>query len=182
MKIFSHIIPKLEDWPIAVFHSDRQRVVKKLTAETVNALKKDPELVNYLNQTIYGEKLRTKSNPLKVDPPKEYDYWKKIESDLGEAVREDVDSSEVHLELLNKIVHRYAEEIVGDFRPKTFKFVRKATTAIFKLLLNPFKGKGQGFFWGSKESLLRRIKMRGCLLYTSPSPRDQRGSRMPSSA
>ena len=25
-------------------------------------------------------------------------------------------------------------------------------------------------------------KLRGCLLYTSPSPRDQRGSRMPSSA
>ena len=26
------------------------------------------------------------------------------------------------------------------------------------------------------------IKKSGCLLYTSPSPRDQRGSRMPSSA
>lgn len=161
MKIFSHIIPKLEDWPIAVFHSDRQRVVKKLTTETVNALKNDPELVNYLNQTVYGEKLRTKSSPLKVDPPKEYGYWKKIESDLSEAVRDEIDSSEVHLELLNKIVRRYAEEIVGDFRPKTFKFVRKATTAMFKLLLNPFKGKGQGFFWGSKESLLKRIKLRG---------------------
>ena len=27
-----------------------------------------------------------------------------------------------------------------------------------------------------------RVKIGGCLLYTSPSPRDQRGSRMPSSA
>ena len=26
------------------------------------------------------------------------------------------------------------------------------------------------------------LKFEGCLLYTSPSPRDQRGSRMPSSA
>ena len=26
------------------------------------------------------------------------------------------------------------------------------------------------------------IRLKGCLLYTSPSPRDQRGSRMPSSA
>ena len=31
--------------------------------------------------------------------------------------------------------------------------------------------------WGFLADLLRR-----CLLYTSPSPRDQRGSRMPSSA
>ena len=39
---------------------------------------------------------------------------------------------------------------------------------------------------GVTESLVRKIvarcKDRICLLYTSPSPRDQRGSRMPSSA
>ena len=29
---------------------------------------------------------------------------------------------------------------------------------------------------------LHALQHRGCLLYTSPSPRDQRGSRMPSSA
>ena len=28
----------------------------------------------------------------------------------------------------------------------------------------------------------QRAQSKGCLLYTSPSPRDQRGSRMPSSA
>ena len=34
------------------------------------------------------------------------------------------------------------------------------------------------------EALLKRCRvlLDGCLLYTSPSPRDQRGSRMPSSA
>ena len=30
--------------------------------------------------------------------------------------------------------------------------------------------------------VINRARMEGCLLYTSPSPRDQRGSRMPSSA
>ena len=37
-----------------------------------------------------------------------------------------------------------------------------------------------------QETLVKGIqgfaRFRGCLLYTSPSPRDQRGSRMPSSA
>ena len=33
-----------------------------------------------------------------------------------------------------------------------------------------------------KETLMRLMMMGTCLLYTSPSPRDQRGSRMPSSA
>ena len=32
------------------------------------------------------------------------------------------------------------------------------------------------------KTLLNRLLNKGCLLYTSPSPRDQRGSRMPSSA
>ena len=32
------------------------------------------------------------------------------------------------------------------------------------------------------ESILNRYLVNACLLYTSPSPRDQRGSRMPSSA
>ena len=33
-----------------------------------------------------------------------------------------------------------------------------------------------------KQTQVKEIKFRPCLLYTSPSPRDQRGSRMPSSA
>ena len=32
------------------------------------------------------------------------------------------------------------------------------------------------------EGIVALAKSKGCLLYTSPSPRDQRGSRMPSSA
>ena len=32
------------------------------------------------------------------------------------------------------------------------------------------------------EKPVKRAKIEVCLLYTSPSPRDQRGSRMPSSA
>ena len=32
------------------------------------------------------------------------------------------------------------------------------------------------------KSAIRFIRLNACLLYTSPSPRDQRGSRMPSSA
>ena len=36
--------------------------------------------------------------------------------------------------------------------------------------------------WGEADAVARRVEETACLLYTSPSPRDQRGSRMPSSA
>ena len=42
-----------------------------------------------------------------------------------------------------------------------------------------------GIFGDGKELAqiaLSKVVRNGCLLYTSPSPRDQRGSRMPSSA
>ena len=102
MKEFPKIIPNVTDWPINLFYSDRQRVVKKLAKETVDILKNDPQLASLLNQTVYAEKLRSKSNPLKVDPPKEYAYWKKIESDLGEVMRMDVSASAIHQEVLQK--------------------------------------------------------------------------------
>ena len=35
---------------------------------------------------------------------------------------------------------------------------------------------------GKNELLTCELQSKNCLLYTSPSPRDQRGSRMPSSA
>ena len=42
------------------------------------------------------------------------------------------------------------------------------------------EGFGQGFL--AADSIQALDDLGGCLLYTSPSPRDQRGSRMPSSA
>ena len=161
MQSIDHIIPNVKDWPIAAFHRDRERIVQKLISTTMDALLSDPELPHYLNQTVYNEKLRCKSNPLKVDPPNEYAYWKKIETDLSKALEDGMDSSKIHEEVLQKIITRYAEEILGDFKPKTFKFVRKLTTWIFKLLLNPFKKSGQGFFWGDKSDVLDRIRIEG---------------------
>lgn len=161
MKRFKHIIPKIEDWPIATFYSDRQRIVKKLAKDTFDQLKDDPQLASILNQTVYSEKLRSKSNPLKVDPPKEYSYWKSIESELGEVLRDDVDASTIYKEQLSRIINRYAEEIVGDFKPKTYKLSRRILTRIFKLVYNRFKAKGQGFFWGSEESMLEKFRIEG---------------------
>ena len=62
-------------------------------------------------------------------------------------------------------------------------------------LANQYLAKGKEVFiegrlqldsWEDKSTGQKRSKLKvvgeGCLLYTSPSPRDQRGSRMPSSA
>ena len=54
--------------------------------------------------------------------------------------------------------------------------------AICVFLVVAFSG---GFFVSlesSRTQYVNQLRSHACLLYTSPSPRDQRGSRMPSSA
>ena len=53
-----------------------------------------------------------------------------------------------------------------------------------RLLLESEKSRlrGLAFFDAGQRSFYSKEPIRNCLLYTSPSPRDQRGSRMPSSA
>ena len=49
-------------------------------------------------------------------------------------------------------------------------------------LANEKEVKVVGWRWNARETLPVEVNQFTCLLYTSPSPRDQRGSRMPSSA
>ena len=77
--------------------------------------------------------------------------------------------------------------------PPQFKSPEKLPTVIsdIKQYSNIFKGSAQDHLIGEAsqsylyehETVIKNIRyLYGCLLYTSPSPRDQRGSRMPSSA
>ena len=62
------------------------------------------------------------------------------------------------------------------------KVFQSAEKAIQELIFDGMKIAAGGFgLCGIPEELINALKL-SCLLYTSPSPRDQRGSRMPSSA
>lgn len=160
--IYPHIIPKVEDWPINRFARERKEFVDQLNNFVFDRITKGASqgLEDILAKTIYLESQRIKTNPWKVDPTDDAEFWRTMANNLTQALKSD--DKEVQLkDMLRRIVHRYNEEIVGNFNPSTFRFARKFLTAFFKRIFNRFKAPGQRWFWGTKKDLLNKIKLRG---------------------
>lgn len=159
------IWPNIEDWPIYKLHQDRKAFVKEIEEFTKERLlrKKPSQVTDVIAKTVYKEQIRIKEEPWKVDPPNERQFWKKIKNKL---VRESLDQPDdkalkANKEILETIIHRYAEEIVGTFKISTFKFARKFLYFFFTRLLNTAAGRHYKRIWSSQFKLHDKLKVRG---------------------
>ena len=89
----------------------------------------------------------------------------------------------------NNMVLVYAESPKGKFKKAAFEAVtyghktaQAMGTQCIALTIGAVEDAGQLGKYGAAQVLNVSNDSLSCLLYTSPSPRDQRGSRMPSSA
>ena len=160
--VYPHIIPNIEEWPINLISKDRALFVERLNAFSYERIMvfHGENIEAVLAKTIYLEKIRSKRNPWKVDPPDEEAYWIELEKSYTQALESEDKEAECDA-LLRRIIHRYSEEIAGNFSPKTFRFIRKFLAAFFKRLLNTAAGRNHRRFWGSTLQLQNRIKMVG---------------------
>ncbi|MCH2082539.1 MAG: 1-acyl-sn-glycerol-3-phosphate acyltransferase [Saprospiraceae bacterium] len=161
---YPHIIPQIEDWPIYLLHDDRKKFVDEIDSFTVERLNTlyDKNVGELIAKTIYKELIRIKEEPWKVDPPKEKQYWKKIQSKLVDSLDSTESTTDQrNQEILNKIVNRYSEEIVGTFRTKTFLFARKFSTLLFTRLLNTAAARNIWQIWGNRYRLMDRLMVKG---------------------
>ena len=78
--------------------------------------------------------------------------------------------------------HVRVEELVERFGVSRMTIHRHVDQLAQRGMLHKLHGAVSAQPSGIYESLFRYRSGMACLLYTSPSPRDQRGSRMPSSA
>lgn len=157
-----HIIPKMEDWPISQFGVKRGEFVLELNDFVLKEILENhgDDLEPLLAKTIYLEKRRSKNNKWKVDPEDEVKYWSSLSNELN-AITSNNGSQEEYLELLKRIINRYDEEIVGTFKPKTFRFTSRFLNIFFKRLLNTAAGRNHRRLWGNKHQLKEKIKVYG---------------------
>lgn len=158
---YKHIKPNIEDWPIYMFHKNRDEFIKELNQFVFNRLKQNNHsFQDLLAKTIYLENQRVRVSPWKVDPPDDKNYWHELSQEMNNALK---GGSPDHAldQIMMRIINRYNSEIVGGFNAKTFKFARKFLTAIYKRLFNKFNEGKNGRFWGNKATLESRLKVFG---------------------
>lgn len=158
-KIYPHIISSIEDWPIYKLGKRREQYIAELRAHVKKIIleKYGDKLKIVLRRTAYQERTRIKNQPWKADPASDRIFWKKVQTsvsqlpDDGDTIHPDAE------ELLDRIIHRYAEEIVGNFKIKTFLFARKFLTAFFSFILNAANGR----LFGNKRRLQEKMIVEG---------------------
>lgn len=152
----------MKDWPISQFDAKRGEFVLELNDFVLKEILDNhgDNLEPLLAKTIYLEKRRSKSNKWKVDPEDELKYWSSLGSELN-AITQNGGNQAEYLELLKRIINRYDEEIVGTFKPKTYKFTFRFLNIFFKRLLNTAAGRNHRRLWGNRHQLAEKIRVYG---------------------
>ena len=161
---YPHLYPDLRDWPIYRLHADRASFVEALVAEVLRKINAETrDQAELLQTVIYAEKTRVRNEPWKVDPPNELVFWRRMERKLVERGLDPVDADDARerQEVLEAIVRRYAEEVVGDFSIPTFHFARRFLRVFFQRLLTAATGRNLGRLFSRGIDLQRRLIVGG---------------------
>lgn len=161
-----HIAPEVENWDIYQLHNRRETFVEELELASGQRILEEHgnDLNDLLSKTLFSEQLRTKEEPWKVDPPKERRYWKKLAKMLATRSLDEDETTTADAaarKILDKVVHRYADEIVGHFKIPTFKFARRFLTFFFGRLLNAADGRSFRSLFSKRILLEERLQVRG---------------------
>jgi len=164
-KVYPQVIEKIEDWPISRLSKDREQFIEEINEFTLNRLmsmSKD-KVSDLIAKTLYLERIRINEEPWKVDPPNERAYWRKLRKKLADnAVNQEGEAfDQINKEILQQIIGRYSEEIVGTFNIKTFLFARRFLTAFFNRLLNTAASRNFRRIWSTKHQVSERLKIVG---------------------
>lgn len=165
-KNYPHTAPDIETWHIYQLSEDRDAFVESLEIATYQRILDENKdvLPDLLSKAIFSELERVRSEPWKVDPPNERGWWKRQAKLLAtQSLDEDepTTAEKATRNILQRIVHRYAEEIVGTFNIPTFHFARRFLTFFFGRLLNAAGGRTIKSLFSKKILLQEKLLVRG---------------------
>lgn len=163
---YNFVIPNIEDWPIYDVGEQKAKFIEDLIQRSKQKIWKlagsPQKLHEILARTRYLEQIRIQEEPWRVDPKDDWRFWhKEVKKVLiDSATQHDYSKglSKEEEQVFDDILSRYAHEIVGKFRPKTYRFASKVLPRFLSRLLNTFSSRR---FWKIRYRLKDRLKISG---------------------
>ncbi|HWB62481.1 MAG TPA: 1-acyl-sn-glycerol-3-phosphate acyltransferase, partial [Chitinophagales bacterium] len=160
-----YVTPEIHQWPIYRLSQDRdaflQEVRTRTTEKLLSRFKTPEQLRRELAKVLYQERIRLSDKPWKADPPDEKKFWSSIKSRLikvEQAEHPDVLSEN---DILEEILERYTNEIVGEFDLGAFKFARALLPQFFGRILSAAPGKWFKTVAGNVKTIHEKIPITG---------------------
>ncbi len=162
-----YITEDISQWPLAKLTSDSEAftaaVQKAVVDKVTHRAKNQSSLKSELEKVLYQERIRLTQTPWKADPKDERQFWNNIKSKI---VHLDTlhAAGEVHTseeDILNEIVNRYAQEIVGHFDVRAFTFAKNILPIFFGRILNAAPGKWFKTLSGNAKTIHEKIPITG---------------------
>lgn len=165
-KPYKPILEGIPDWPVYQLSKNRKEFIEEVTQKAIEKIRKlrptRKHILDELEATIYREQNRLKRNRWRVDPSDEPRFFANLKSELIHInSRPTEETAGKEDELLYKLVHRYANEIAGNFKPSKYKVAREVTKFFFSRLLNGARIKKFGGFFRSRYTLRDKMHVVG---------------------
>jgi glycerol-3-phosphate O-acyltransferase len=162
-----YVIPEITDWPIYKLSQDKEgflnQILKKTEEELLEKFNTPTLLNNELKSVLYQEKNRLTKEPWKSDKPEEKVFWSEVKRKVLLSGKEDDDEERYKSDkkILQKILRFYADEIVANFDPKTYKMARTVLPWVFGRLMNASPGESLRFLSKGNKTIYDKIKITG---------------------
>lgn len=162
-----YVIPDLNEWPISRLTADKEAFVAEVKQRTIARIKSKfntPALLrDELTRVLYQEKIRLTEKPWKADPPDEKQFWNSIKSKLIQIDTTLNGEEKTYSEddVLELIVDRYVNEIVGEFDHKAFGLARAILPQFFGRILSAAPGKWLKNLAGNVKTIHEKIPITG---------------------
>lgn len=163
---YKPILEGIPDWPVYQLSKNRKEFLEEVTQKAIEQIRlvrpSRKQLQDELETTVFREQNRIKRNRWRVDPKDDAKFWARIKNELIELSNKGPEEAgKREEELLYEIVHRYAKEISGTFKPRSYKFAREVIKFWFRRLLNGARVKKFGAIFRSQYTLQDKIHIVG---------------------
>lgn len=165
-KRYKPILEGIPDWPVYQLSKNRKDFIEEVSLESFQHAKQlrptTKQLLDELEATVYREQQRMKRNRWRVDPPDEQRFWAQVKDELVSLTDKTSEEAQAKADdILYRIIHRYAGEIAGNFKPSSYRFTRELVKFWFGRLLNGARVKKFGAIFRNQYTLRDKIHIVG---------------------